>query len=119
MDALQRDTLLASKVLSFYNMVQAHKTLHKQYLDNRRDASWMLESFIPFYSDIELIGLTKESLFHHEKENKANSYYLSLWLEICRRMQWQKVKDFKGLLVEMNKDQEAPEIPPLAQASDK
>ena len=107
MDALQEDRSLSKKVLSFYNMVQVHKILHKQYLDNRKDASWMLDSFIPFYSDIELIGLTKESLFHHEKECRANTYYLQLWLEICERMQWQALNNFKGRLVDMHKDQPA------------
>ena len=101
MDILQEDRSLSKKVLSFYNMVQVHKTLHKQYLDNRRDASWMLDSFIPFYTDIELIGLTKESIFHQEKENKAEAFYLQLWLEICERMQWHPLKNLKGMVVDM------------------
>lgn len=89
MDSLQSDKVLAQKTLSFYNMVQLHKILHKQYLDNRRHASWMLDNYIPFYSDIELITLTKESIFHQSKECKAITYYNSLWEEICARMQWQ------------------------------
>lgn len=119
MDYFQQDKLLAKKVLSFYNMVQVHKVLHKQYLDNRKDASWMLESFIPFYTDIELIGLTKESLFHQEKECRANTYYLNLWLEICQRMQWQKLNDLKGLLVDMRKDEPADDFTSILQASGK
>ena len=104
MDILQEDRSLSKKVLSFYNMVQVHKSLHKQYLDNRKDASWMLDSFIPFYTDIELIGLTKESIFHQEKECKAGAFYLQLWLEICGRMQWQALKNLKGMVVDMHKD---------------
>ncbi len=105
MNALQEDMTLAKKVLSFYNMVQVHKILHKQYLDNRRDASWMMDSFIPFYSDIELITLTKESLFHQQKENKVTVNYLRLWIEICERMQWKPLNNVKGLLVDLPKDQ--------------
>lgn len=105
MDTLQEDPAMAKKVLSFYNMVQVHKILHKQYLDNVRDASWMLGNFIPFYSDIELIGLTKESIFHQEKESKANLYYLNLWLEICERMQWHTLNNNKAMLVDMQNDQ--------------
>ena len=71
MDSLQEDAALSKKTLSFYNMVQVHKVLHKQYLDNRKHASWMLHNYIPFYSDIELITLTKESIFHQAKECKA------------------------------------------------
>ncbi len=104
MDTLQQDIPLARKVLSFYNMVQVHKTLHKQYLDNRKDASWMMNSYVPFYSDIELITLTKESLFHQQKECKANSYYFDLWFEICERMQWHLLHDRKGMVVDIHKE---------------
>lgn len=89
MDSLQEDKSLSEKVLSFYNMVQVHKTLHRQYLDNRKDASWMMDHYIPFYTDIELITLTKESLFHHAKECKASLFYDNLWREVCQRMQWE------------------------------
>jgi chromosome partitioning protein len=105
MDDMQQDSRLAKKVLSFYNMVQIHKILHKQYLDNAKDASWMLNGFIPFYTDIELIGITRESLFHQEKECRANSYYLQLWLEICERMQWQSLNNPKGKIVDIDEEQ--------------
>jgi chromosome partitioning protein len=106
MDDMQQDTRLAKKVLSFYNMVQIHKILHKQYLDNAKDASWMLNGFIPFYTDIELIGITRESLFHQEKECRANTYYLQLWLEICERMQWQSLNNPKGKIVDIDEEQQ-------------
>jgi chromosome partitioning protein len=112
MDALQQDGYLAKKTLSFYNMVQVHKSLHKEYLDNRKDASWMLDSFIPFYMDIELIAYTKQSLFHQEKEYKANVHYLNLWLEICKRMQWQSLYDVSGKIVEL------PKVPPTDDYTD-
>jgi chromosome partitioning protein len=102
MDVLQQDVSLAKKVLSFYNMVQVHKILHKQYLDGSKDASWMLNSFIPFYTDIELIGITRESLFHQEKECRANTYYLQLWLEVCKRMQWHSLNNSKGKIVDID-----------------
>ena len=89
MERLQRNAAIMKKTLSFYNMVQTQKILHKQYLDNVSYASWMLQSYIPFYSDIELITLTKESIFHQSKESKAIGFYNNLWLEICERMQWQ------------------------------
>ncbi len=104
MDALQRDRELAKKTLSFYNMVQTHKLLHKQYLDERRHASWMLNKFIPFYADIELITLTKESIFHQSKECKAIFYYNNLWLEICDRMQW-NIPLEQGRIIEIDPDQ--------------
>ncbi|MBL7740027.1 MAG: ParA family protein [Chitinophagaceae bacterium] len=112
MDTLQEDRSLAKKVLSFYNMVQVHKTLHKQYLDNRKFASWMLDNYIPFYSDIELITMTKESLFHQPKECKAQGYYQTLWEEVCERMQWQ-FADQKAIVVDMEQEASAtPLLPP-------
>ncbi len=104
MDSLQRNAALIRKTLSFYNMVQVHKTLHKQYLDNRQYASWMLNNYIPFYSDIELITLTKESIFHHSKECKAIHSYNNLWIEICERMQWQ-IPIEKGMVIEIEAEQ--------------
>ena len=117
MDELQQDGHLAKKTLSFYNMVQPHKPLHKEYLDNRKDASWMLDSFIPFYMDIELIGYTKQSLFHQDKECKANIHYFNLWLEICNRMQWDTFNNISGKLVDILKDTPHDEFPDLQQAS--
>src|SRR6266496_5152577 len=85
-------------------MVQVHKILHKQYLDNRGYASWMLNNYIPFYSDIELITLTKESIFHQSKECKAISCYNNLWMEICERMQWQILVE-KGKVIDIEAEQ--------------
>ena len=104
MDSLQRDPILLKKTLSFYNMVQTQKILHKQYLDNRQHASWMLHNYIPFYSDIELITLTKESIFHQSKECRAIGYYNNLWLEICDRMQWQ-IATAQGKIIDIEDEQ--------------
>jgi len=104
MDSLQTDEMLAKKTLSFYNMVQLHKVLHKQYLDERQHASWMLKQYIPFYSDIELITLTKESIFHQSKECKAITFYNDLWLEICDRMQW-KIPVETGKVIDIEPEQ--------------
>ena len=111
MDSLQRDISLYKKVLSFYNMVQVNKILHKQYLDDRRHASWMLNNYIPFYSEIELITLTKESIFHQSKECRAIVYYYNLWLEICERMQWQ-IPEIKGKVIDIDQEQ-SPELSPI------
>jgi hypothetical protein len=90
MDELEAKIDSMNKVLTFFNMVQVHKSLHRQYLDTRqKDPARILNAYIPFYSDIELITLTKESIFHQIKESKANGYYKDLWDEICQRMSWQ------------------------------
>lgn len=91
MDSLQKEEPHC-RILSFYNMVQLHKNLHKQYLDNRHnEGTRILNNYIPFYSDIELITHTRESLFHSVKESRATGFYHTLWLEICERMGWMMV----------------------------
>jgi chromosome partitioning protein len=107
MDELQSKKISADKILSFYNMVQVHKNLHRQYLDNRTNSRFVLNNYIPFYSDIELITLTKESIFHQLKESKAGIYYHKLWLEICERMQWQALNNLKGLVIDIKKEEPA------------
>lgn len=102
MDSLQSKMLPHSKVFSFYNMVQVHKNLHRYYLDNKNaDAEYILDNYIPFYSEIELITLTRESIFHQLKEFKANIYYQKLWLEICGRMQWPAPHPAKGMIIDI------------------
>lgn len=106
MDSLNQRLSSAGKVLSFYNMVQVHKNLHRQYLEARdKDKTRILQNYIPFYIEIELITLTKESIFHQLREFKANAYYYKLWLEISERMGWQSLTNPKGLIVDMPKEE--------------
>lgn len=109
MDALHNKLHGPAKILCFYNMVQAHKNLHRYYLDNRKkDDPEILFNYIPFYSEIELITLTKESIFHQLKESRANIYYQQLWTEVCERMEWPITKE-KAVIVDLHKDQEPPQ----------
>jgi chromosome partitioning protein len=106
MDSLQSNLAIRNKTLSFYNMVQPNKNLHRHYLAHRKEeAIRILNNFIPFYSDIELITHTKESIFHQLRESKAIIYYHNLWLEICERMQWQALNNSKGIVVDIHKEQ--------------
>lgn len=106
MDSLQ-SKVRNSKVLSFYNMVQTNKNLHRYYLDNRKDDMHqrILDSYIPFYAEIESITLTRESIFHQLKESKTNSFYFKLWQEICDRMKWNNLANSKGIKIDIHKEQ--------------
>jgi cellulose biosynthesis protein BcsQ len=95
MDSLPAKT----RTLSFYNMVQAHKNLHKFYLERRlEDAERILYNYVPFYAEIESITMSRESIFHQLKEFKTNIYYVRLWEEICERMQWKELDYSKGVI---------------------
>jgi cellulose biosynthesis protein BcsQ len=94
-----------TKILSFYNMVQAHKTLHKFYLSTRDESmGFMLDNYIPFYAEIEAITLKKESIFHQLKEFKTNMYYEKLWIEIGNRMDWKDQYSARAQVVDINED---------------
>jgi chromosome partitioning protein len=107
MDSLQKHIRNSNKVMSFYNMVQAHKNLHKYYLEHRKDdpSQRILDNYIPFYAEIETITMTKESIFHQLKESKTNHYYQKLWLEICDRMQWNNLSSSRGIKIDIKKEQ--------------
>lgn len=97
-----------NKILSFYNMVQLNKNMHKFYLNDSADKNaHILNNYIPFYSEIESISLNKESIFHQLKEFKTNIYYEKLWQEICNRMQWQGLSNTKALVVDIKEEQES------------
>lgn len=87
-------------ILSFYNMVQSHKNLHKFYIHNRDESQrYILNTHIPFYAEIENITLSKESIFHQLKEFKPNMYYENLWKEVCSRMDWNNLQTSKSPVV--------------------
>ena len=102
---LQRKLTSKNKILSFYNMVQSNKNLHKLYLNIRNEnTTHILNNFIPFYSEIETISLNKTSIFHQLKEFKTNIYYENLWLEICGRMQWDTLNISRTHVVDIKED---------------
>lgn len=92
-------------ILSFYNMVQAHKNLHKFYISNRDESQhYILNNHIPFYAEIENITLSKESIFHQLKEFKPNIYYQKLWMEVCERMNWHDFNQLKAPVVDIHEE---------------
>lgn len=120
MDSLQKNKVFSNKALSFYNMVQAHKNLHKHYLAERSsEPSRILNNYIPFYTEIETITLSKESIFHQLKEFKTNIYYDKLWGEICKRMNWPELNISKAMVVDMIEEKTVSnlETAPVAAAS--
>lgn len=104
---LQQRPSARHKVLCFYNMVQAQKNLHKYYLNNRsQEAAYMLQSYIPFYAEIESITLKKESIFHQLKEFKTIAYYERLWAEVCTLLRWPSLSKMQAPVVDMGENEQ-------------
>lgn len=119
LEELQTKWIEKNKILSFYNMVQAHKTTHKYFLNNSSpQKGYMLQNYIPFYAEIEAITLTKESIFQHLKEYKANIYYNKLWQEICSRMHWDESLNSKSTVVDLYRKKEE-KIQPILKVEQK
>jgi cellulose biosynthesis protein BcsQ len=90
------------KVLSFFNMMQSRKNLHKFYVNemSNKDFIQPLSSYIPFYTEIENITHNKESIFHQLKNSKSIVYYENLWDEVCDKMNWLEFKQYRGRVIE-------------------
>ncbi len=117
-ELLRTNPASAKKMLCFYNMVQANKTLHKYYLDARQTAPGvMLQSYIPFYAEIESITLKKEYIFHQLKAFKTNVYYEQLWSEICGLLHWPTLNKLQTPVVDIAKDalHKTPEVVQMEQ----
>ena len=101
----QKSHTRKTTIVSFYNMVQSHKNLHKFYINNRDESQhYILNSHIPFYAEIENITLSKESIFHQLKEFKPNLYYQKLWQEVCERMNWNSFNLSKAPVIDINNE---------------
>jgi len=89
-----------TNVLSFFNMVQARKNLHKLYMAAPLHVH-QLNSYIPFYTEIETITHNKASIFHQLKNTKSIVFYEDLWEEVCDKLNWTAFKQQKARVLEL------------------
>lgn len=76
------------KVAGFYNMVQLQKKMHRHYVQEEElFPGNMLQSHIPFYSEIEAINFNRQSLFHQIKNGKTVMFFEQLFMDICKKLQ--------------------------------
>jgi len=109
LELLSKISNLRMSVLSFYNMVQVNKKMHHQYVFGSKESSEgirQLNNYIPFYSEIEQITATRQSIFHQLKAAKSNAYYQFLWQEICEKMQWPELIDFRAHVISLTEQKE-------------
>ena len=109
LELLSKISNLRMSVVSFYNMVQVNKKMHHQYVFGSKESSEgirQLNNYIPFYSEIEQITATRQSIFHQLKAAKSNAYYQFLWQEICEKMQWPELIDFRAHVISLTEQKE-------------
>lgn len=74
------------KIVPFFSMVQAQKSLHKatmEAMSTRRKV--FLKSTIPYSSDIEKMGQHKAPVDLFARSTAANAAYIKLWAEISKK----------------------------------
>lgn len=74
-------------VYAFLSMVDRRKRLHNEVVDARlRMRPWMLESYIPYVSEVEQMAERREPVFGFSPTGRAAEAYSSLWAEIHGRI---------------------------------
>jgi len=74
-------------LFAFLTMVDRRKKLHNEVVEARpRMRPWMLESFVPYVSDIEQMAERREPVFAFSPTGRAAEAYTSLWAEIHTRL---------------------------------
>lgn len=71
------------RVSAFFSMVDARKNLHRQIMDSlQAEFDGILQSSIPYLSQIEQMGLYREPVPAFAPRSKAARSYQDLWTEI-------------------------------------
>lgn len=75
------------RILAFLTMVDRRKRLHNEVLDSRsRMRPWMLDSFVPYVSELEQIAERREPVFAFAPFGRAAEAYTRLWAELRENM---------------------------------
>ncbi len=71
-----------SKIVAFFSMVDNRKKLHKQIIDNPPQHVRVLETCIPYASDVEQMGLHRQPVPVFARSSRAAKAYQALWDEV-------------------------------------
>ncbi len=76
-----------AELLPFFSMVDLRKKLHREVVESlRKDFPHMLNTQIPYASDIEQMGLHCAPLPHYATNSRSAIAFLEIWNEINRRL---------------------------------
>ena len=80
---LGQDPYNAERLYPFFSMVERRKLIHQQYLrDPKLKKRGILQTPIPYLSDIEKMGIYRQPLTHRQPASKGAQSFRSLWNEI-------------------------------------
>lgn len=74
-----------SKFLVFFTMVEKRKRMHKDILEGKMiNESYLLHNYVPYLSEIEKMGITREPVVYTNPNSRASESYINLWNEILK-----------------------------------
>jgi chromosome partitioning protein len=74
-----------TKIYAFISMVDGRKKLHRELTQSLRlGLQGMLQSAIPFSSEVEKMGIQREPVGAFAPRSKAAASFKQLWAEICQ-----------------------------------
>ena len=83
----EHSSLSSLTVMPFFSMVDKRKSLHTEMMEQLPERyPDMLESSIPYASDVERMGVQRMPLMAYAPQNPAAKAYRSLWQEVKDRM---------------------------------
>ena len=76
-----------AKVYAFISMVDRRKKLHRDLSDSlKTDFDRVLQSTIPYSTDVEKMGLEREPVISFAPTSKATISYKQLWAEVSQAL---------------------------------
>lgn len=84
LDFFKKKKFGAKKVVAFFSMVEQRKILHKETMAEmaKKHGKAILQSRIPYLSQIEKMGLTREPVTASSPRSRAARAYIALWEEL-------------------------------------
>jgi len=83
----KQKSLKKLQLLAFLTMVDRRKKLHNEIIGLRsRMQPWVLESFVPYASELEQIAERREPVFSYAPYGRSAEAYAGLWTEVCTRL---------------------------------
>jgi cellulose biosynthesis protein BcsQ len=81
------------KLIPFFSMVELRKKMHIQFLHKMREKyPFFLETYIPYRSEIEQMGIYRRPLVAKRTKSTARLAYQSLWMDIYSLIDQQENK---------------------------
>ncbi len=88
-----------SKLFVVFSMVEQKKKIHRDMIDHFKGRKRILNTFIPYVTDIEKMGIYRQPVPAYLPNSKAGQTYTELWREIEKELLSQLDTDGPGCVI--------------------